>query len=66
MSKIVFITSRFPYPISKGDQLRVFFQLKSLSLTNEVHLLRFMIKKLEKNFLINYPFVKGLVFSKHL
>ncbi len=39
MSNIVFITSRFPYPITKGDQLRVYFQLKSLSTNNKVHLI---------------------------
>lgn len=39
MSSIVFITSRFPYPISKGDQLRVYFQLKSLSNNNKIHLI---------------------------
>jgi len=38
LAKILFITSRFPYPLTKGDRLRVYFQLKYLALTNEIHL----------------------------
>lgn len=38
MAKILFITSRFPYPLNKGDKLRVYFQLKHLAETHEVHL----------------------------
>ncbi len=44
MAKIIFITSRFPYPLNKGDKLRVFFQLKYLSEKFEIHLIA-----LEKN-----------------
>ncbi|MFZ4549395.1 MAG: hypothetical protein ACOYN4_18255, partial [Bacteroidales bacterium] len=39
MAKILFITSRFPYPLEKGDKLRVFFQLKYLAINNEIHLI---------------------------
>jgi glycosyltransferase involved in cell wall biosynthesis len=39
LAKIVFITSRFPYPLDKGDKLRVFFQLKHLSADHEIHLI---------------------------
>ncbi|MCD4679331.1 MAG: glycosyltransferase [Bacteroidales bacterium] len=39
MSKILFVTSRFPYPLSKGDKLRVYFQLKCLSKNNVIHLI---------------------------
>ena len=38
MAKILFITSRFPYPLNKGDKLRAYFQLKYLAKENEVHL----------------------------
>lgn len=38
MAKILFITSRFPYPLNKGDKLRVYFQLKHLAEENEIHL----------------------------
>jgi sugar transferase (PEP-CTERM/EpsH1 system associated) len=36
--KILFITSRFPYPLEKGDKLRAFHFIKCLSLKHEVHL----------------------------
>jgi glycosyltransferase involved in cell wall biosynthesis len=39
LPKILFLTSRFPYPLNKGDQLRVYFQLKSLGEKDEVHLI---------------------------
>lgn len=39
MAKILFITSRFPYPLNKGDKLRVFYQLKHLAEENDVHLI---------------------------
>jgi len=39
MAKILFITSRFPYPLNKGDKLRVDFQLKCLAQGNEIHLI---------------------------
>lgn len=43
--KLVFITSRFPYPLDKGDKLRVFNQLKFLSKEFEVHLICINEKK---------------------
>src|SRR5215212_1325954 len=39
MPKIVILTSRFPFPLEKGDKLRIFNQIKSLSEKNEVHLI---------------------------
>jgi glycosyltransferase involved in cell wall biosynthesis len=39
LAKIVFIASRFPYPLNKGDKLRVFFQLKYLAADHDVHLI---------------------------
>jgi glycosyltransferase involved in cell wall biosynthesis len=38
LAKILFITSRFPYPLNKGDKLRVYYQLKYLAPGNDVHL----------------------------
>lgn len=60
MSKIIFITSRFPYPISKGDQLRVFFQLKSLSLTNEIHLIALHDEGVDQEFIDKLYFCKSI------
>lgn len=37
--KLVFITSRFPYPLEKGDKLRVFYQLEGLAKHFDVHLI---------------------------
>ena len=36
--RIVFVTSRFPYPVEKGDKLRAFHQIRLLSQQHEVHL----------------------------
>jgi len=36
--KIIFLTSRFPYPLEKGDKLRAFRHLEALSTVHEVHL----------------------------
>lgn len=37
--KIVIITSRFPYPLEKGDKLRAFHQIKVLSKSFDIHLI---------------------------
>lgn len=36
--KILYLTSRFPYPLEKGDKLRAYHQIKELSKLNEIHL----------------------------
>lgn len=36
--RIVFVTSRFPYPVEKGDKLRAFHQIRILSRRHEIHL----------------------------
>ncbi|HEX2459186.1 MAG TPA: glycosyltransferase [Vicinamibacterales bacterium] len=38
MAKILFLTSRFPHPLNKGDKLRAFHQIRLLSARHEVHL----------------------------
>lgn len=37
--KLVFITSRFPYPLEKGDKLRVYYQLEGLAEHFDIHLI---------------------------
>lgn len=37
--KLVVVTSRFPYPLEKGDKLRLYFQIKYLALRHEITLL---------------------------
>ena len=34
--KILFFTSRIPYPLEKGDKLRAFYQIKYLSKTCDI------------------------------
>lgn len=36
--KILFLTSRFPYPLEKGDKLRAYHFIKGLSKNHDVHL----------------------------
>lgn len=49
MAKIVFITSRFPFPPEKGDQLRVYQQLVHLSEIHKIHLISITDKKVKKD-----------------
>lgn len=37
MSRILILTSRFPYPLNKGDKLRIYHQIRQLSNPHEVH-----------------------------
>lgn len=57
MAKILFITSRFPYPLNKGDKLRVYYQLKYLAEENDVHLIAInekQIKDKDFNAILNF------------
>lgn len=36
--KIAYVTSRFPYPVEKGDKLRAYHQIRSLAQHHEVYL----------------------------
>lgn len=61
MAKIIFITSRFPYPLNKGDKLRVYFQLKYLAKENEVHLIAINESKVSDKHLEELsPFCKSI------
>jgi glycosyltransferase involved in cell wall biosynthesis len=37
--KIIFLTSRFPYPLEKGDKLRAYHQIRELAKNHEIHLI---------------------------
>lgn len=39
MKKLLVITSRFPFPLDKGDKLRIYHQIKQLAKSAEVHLI---------------------------
>ena len=45
---IIFITSRFPFPIDKGDKLRAYYQIKELSKVHNVYLLSISDKNLNQ------------------
>jgi polysaccharide biosynthesis protein PslH len=61
LAKILFITSRFPYPLNKGDKLRVYYQLKYLSENNEIYLIAIDEKPITKeDFQSVSPFCKSI------
>lgn len=37
--KLLVLSSRFPYPIEKGDKLRIYHQIRELSARHEIHLI---------------------------
>lgn len=37
--KIIIVTSRFPFPLDKGDKLRIYHQIKYLSINHHIHLI---------------------------
>ena len=45
MKKLLVITSRFPFPLDKGDKLRAFHQIKHLSKNREIHLISLTTEK---------------------
>jgi len=58
--KLIVITSRFPYPLEKGDKLRAYFQIKELSTKFEVHLISLSESTLSQEQLSHLaPFVKS-------
>lgn len=59
--KILFVTTRLPYPIDKGDKLRAFYQLKYLSKSNEVYLFAIDEEyKLEREINVLKEFIKKI------
>ncbi|HTB30914.1 MAG TPA: glycosyltransferase [Bacteroidia bacterium] len=46
--KILYIVSRFPYPLEKGDKLRAYHQIKGLAANNEVVLFALSDKDVEE------------------
>ena len=47
--KLIYLTSRFPYPINKGDKLRSFHQIKELSKQNDIYLISLSEIKVPKS-----------------
>ncbi len=46
--RIAFVTSRFPYPVEKGDKLRAFHQIRHLSTRHEIHLVSLSHKNIRQ------------------
>ncbi len=46
--RIAFVTSRFPFPVEKGDKLRAFHQIRLLSRLHEVHLIAISHKEIQQ------------------
>lgn len=62
---IIYLTSRFPYPINKGDKLRSYYQIKELSKSHEIHLISLSEKSIsEKNILALNKYCKSITFYK--
>ena len=47
--KLIYLTSRFPYPINKGDKLRSYHQIKELSKQNDIYLISLSETKIPKS-----------------
>ncbi len=43
--KIIIVTPRFPFPLEKGDKLRIYHQIKYISTYHEIHLIALTEKK---------------------
>ncbi len=61
MSKILFLTSRLPYPPDRGDRLRAFHFLRQLAQEHEITLVSFLASEEERPFLENLrPFCQEI------
>ncbi|WP_130095052.1 glycosyltransferase [Brumimicrobium glaciale] len=59
--KLVVITSRFPFPLEKGDKLRAYHQIKELSKHFEIHLISTSEHKVEEEHIEELrPFCKSI------
>lgn len=61
--KIVYLTSRFPYPLEKGDKLRAYYQIQSLALDHDVHLVSISDTEIKKS---DLEMLRPLTASIHL
>ena len=62
---IIYLTSRFPFPINKGDKLRSYYQIKELSKSHEIHLISLSEKTIsEKNITALNKYCKTITIYK--
>ena len=60
--KLLVVSSRFPYPLEKGDKLRLFYQLKVLSKQYEIILCSLTDVKINEEWLIELSKYVSLTF----
>lgn len=59
--KLVVITSRFPFPLEKGDKLRAYYQIKHLSKSFDIHLISTAEKHIKEEYIEELrPFCKSI------
>lgn len=61
--KVVYLTSRFPYPLEKGDKLRAYYQIQSLAGDHEIHLISINDSEIKKS---DLEMLRPLTASIHL
>lgn len=62
---LVFIASRFPYPLEKGDKLRAFNLLKGLSKTHQIHLIALSSEEIKESWFNEVkPFTSAITVYK--
>ncbi len=49
MKRLLVLTSRFPYPLERGDKLRIYHQIKHLSEESEIYLFSISNREIEEN-----------------
>lgn len=49
MMKLIVFASRFPWPLDKGDKLRIYHQIKNLSKLHEIYLIALSERKISEN-----------------
>lgn len=47
--KVLYLTSRFPYPLEKGDKLRAYYQIEALAHNHDVHLVSISEDEISKS-----------------
>ncbi len=59
--RIVYVTSRFPFPVEKGDKLRAFHQIRILSQRHEIHLVAISHNEIRQEALVAMsPYCKSV------
>ncbi len=63
MTRLLVITSRFPYPLEKGDKLRIYYQIKDLSKVFKICLIALNDETVEDD---SYTHIASMVDELHM